>query len=140
MKKMLLCLAAGLLAVTGAVLADNASAYFGWNPSTGLEVVHGSLVSGGVSPVVTGSTGCGTLTAKAGGASTGTVTIGTFATSCVITITFPSAAPNGWVCGFKDLTTPADSVTQASTSTTACASSAATMVTGDKLLYDAHGF
>lgn len=139
MKKFLLGVAAGLIAVTGLALAD---VYYGYNPSTGLEVTHGALVDGGTAVVISGSSGCGTLTAKAAGADTGTVTIGTFSSSCAITLTFPSAAPNGWTCQFVDATTPADSphITQASSSTTTCVGTAGTIVTGDKLFFTARGF
>lgn len=131
-----------VLGVAGLALADNtgSSVVFGWNPSTGLEVTHGADVSGGVSPVLTYSAGCGTVTAQAGGASAGTFTIGTFATSCTITITFPSAAPNGWFCTFNDLTTAADAPKQASTTTTNCVTTAGTMVTGDKAVWNAIGY
>jgi hypothetical protein len=141
----------GLLAATAAlvVLAIAASfapsvaqaqTYYGWNPNTGLEVTHGADVSGGVMPALTFSTGCGTVISKAGGATAGTFTLGTFATSCTITITFPSAAPNGWFCTFNDLTTPADIPKQASTSTTTCVTTAGTQVTGDTILFNAVGY
>lgn len=134
---------ATVLGMAGLALATNtgSSIYFGYNPVTGLETTHGTDVSGGISPVITGSTGCGTLTlATVGGASAGTVTLGTFATSCTLTITFPSAAPNGWACFFNDLTTPADQPKQASTSTTTCVTTAGTQVTGDVIQWSAVGY
>lgn len=137
--------AAAVLGLAGLAFAAStsntgSSIYFGYNPSTGLETTHGADVSGGVLPVVTGSGGCGTLGAVVGGASAGSVTIGTFATSCTLTFTFPSAAPNGWICIFNDLTTPADSVKQATSSTTTCVTTAATVVTGDAIQFNAVGY
>lgn len=118
----------------------DAQTYYGWNPVTGLEVTHGADVSGGVQPVLSYSGGCGTVVSAAGGASAGTFTIGTFSTSCTITITFPSAAPNGWFCTFNDLTTPADAPKQTSTTTTNCVTTAGTLVTADKVAWNAVGY
>lgn len=114
-----------------------AAVYYGYNPSTGLETFHGSLISQGTVPVVSGT--CGTRGATTGGASVGTIVSGAV-TTCTTTLTFPSAAPNGWICRFADLTTPADAVTQASSTTTSCTSSAATIVSGDTLSYVATGY
>lgn len=133
--KKILGLLIGLLVATAALAID-----YGWNPVTGLEAFHGALVSQGTLPTISGTGGCGTLTAKTGGPSSGTVTIGTFATSCTLTLTFPTAAPNGWNCTFGDLTTPADAVPQATSTTTTCVTTAATMVTGDTIKYMALGF
>ncbi len=125
------------LAVFGAALAVD----YGWNPSTGLEAFHGALISQGTLPTITGSAGCGTLTAKVGGPSAGSVTIGTFSSSCVLTLTFPSASPNGWFCRWNDLTTAAGLMIQASTTTTTCVSNAsAVVVTGDTIVWSAMGF
>lgn len=111
--------------------------YFGWNPSTGLETTHGTDVSGGPPPVVSGT--CGTFGTQLGGASVGEVIAGAV-TTCTITLTFPSAAPTGWMCQFQDLTTPADSVKQASYTTTSCTSTAATIVASDKIQYTVTGY
>jgi hypothetical protein len=134
---------ATVLGFAGPALADNTGSaiYFGYNPATGLEFTHGADVSGGVSPVITGTAGCGTLTAKTtGGASAGSVTLGTFATSCTLTITFPSAAPNGWYCTFADLSVPT-AFTEASTTTTTCVTNVSTTATtGNVVVWNAVGY
>lgn len=128
---------AGLLLAVGLTAGAASLSYFGFNPNTNLEGLHGFLASGGAAPTVTGSGGCGTLTNQLGGSTAGQVTIGTFSVSCTLTVTVPtaSAAPNGWKCLFNDLTTPADTVPQASTTTTTCVTTAATVVTGDTIQY-----
>lgn len=134
--------ALSLAALLGFGTMALAQTYVGYNPATGLNSTYGADVSIGSQPVITFSAGCGTVTAKVGGASGGQFTIGTFVTSCLVTITFPAAAPNGWYCSFNDLTTPADApkqVTSGST-TTACATSAGTVVTGDVINWTAFGY
>ena len=129
-------LLAGLAFMAGLALAASAP-YFGYNPSTGLEALHGSLISGGTSPVVSGT--CGTRGATTGGAFAGTVVSGAV-TTCTTTLTFPAAAPSGWQCRFTDLTTPADVIPQASSTTTSCTSTAATIVSGDTVGFIAVGY
>ena len=125
-------LVVGLSLISAAALAVD----YGWSPVTGLEAFHGAFVSQGVKPVVTGT--CGTFGAQTGGATAGTVATG--ATTCTIILTFPSAAPNGWLCRFNDLTTPADLIVQASSTTTSCTSNAATVVSADVIQYLAVGY
>ncbi len=129
-------LAGALLALAVGAGAANLS-YFGWNPSTGLEGLHGFLAAGGTSPTVTGTAGCGTIVAPVGGSTAGSFQIGTFSVSCAITLTAPAGtvAPNGWLCRFNDLTTPADLIVEASTTTSTCVSNAATLVTGDTVQF-----
>jgi hypothetical protein len=131
-----------LAALLGLGTVALAQTYSGYNPATGLNSTYGSDVSIGPQPTFVFSAGCGTVVSKAGGASGGTFTIGTFATSCQITITFPSAAPNGWYCSFNDLSTPADAPKQSVTgsTTTACKTTAATAVTGDVMNWTAFGY
>lgn len=134
--------AALVLGIAGLALADNtgSSITFGWNPVSGLEVSHGADVSGGVSPAITVSgSGCA-ISAVKGGAYAGSFSSGA-GTSCTFTITFPSAAPNGWVCTITDLTTPADGpAKQASTTTTTCVTGATTVVSGDVMQFSAVGY
>jgi len=112
-----------------------AQTYYGFNPSTGLEVTHGSLVSGGTLPALSGS---GYVTADTiGGASTFEVT--TNATTLSLTVTLPSAAPNGVYCTATDITTTADKPAQSSSSTTACAIGG-TVASGDKVIVQITGF
>lgn len=133
MKKILSFVAAMLIA-TAAVAAT----YYGWNPQTNLETTHGVLVDGGtVQPVVSGS--CGVRGTIVGGAHVLDITSGAV-TTCTTVLTFASAAPNGWNCVFRDLTTPADVINQASYTATSCTSNAATIVSGDHVLVNADGF
>ena len=137
MKKILSFLAAGLLGLGTIAVAQ--TVYYGWNPTTGLEFTHGVLVDGGygVQPVLSGS--CGTRSGQTGGASHGTFVAGAV-TTCTTTVTIANAAPHGFFCSFKDLTTPADSITTASYTTTSSTSSAATIVSGDTIYYSCEGF
>ena len=132
--KKILSFVAAMLVATAAVAAT----YYGWNPVSNLETTHGALVDGGtVQPVVSGT--CGTRGTIVGGAHALDITSGAV-TTCTTTLTFASAAPNGWNCRFDDLTTPASTVKQASYTTTSCTSQAATIVASDHLLVYAHGF
>lgn len=132
----LVLLVAGLAGSTA-----QAQTYYGYNPVTGLEVMHGSDVSGGNAPVFTFSAGCGTVTANKAGAYAGTFTLGTFATSCTVTLTFPGAVTGGWYCVFGDQTTAAGVLRQASNTTTQCVTAASTtVVTGDVIVWTAVGF
>lgn len=122
---------AAMLGLGGVAVAQT---YYGWNPSTGLEVIHGADVSGGVLPVLSG---CATISASVGGASAGKFV--TSGTSCTLTLTFPSAAPNGWTCFANDVTTPADKVVQSATTTTSC-SFTGTTVAADVIVWNAIGY
>ena len=124
--------AASILGIGGLALAQ--SVYYGWNPSTGLETTHGADVSGGPLPVLSG---CATISASVGGASAGKFV--TSGTSCNLTITFPSAAPNGWACFASDLTTTADKVVQNASTTTSC-TFAGTTVAADTIVWNAIGY
>lgn len=128
--------AIGALLVAGAALAQ--TVYYGFNPSTGQEGFHGYPVDFGYGtlPVVSGT--CGTRTLQKGGAAHGTFVAG--ASTCTTTVTFPTAAPNGYLCAFRDITTPADSITTASFTTVSGTSSAATVVSGDVIYYSCEGF
>lgn len=129
-------IAAAMLTLCAAAPAS-ATTYYGFNPNTGLETLHGSLVSGGTAVAVTGT--CGTLGTVTAGATAGKVVAGAV-TTCTLVLTFPSAAPNGWVCVFTNLTTKADVVRQASSTTTSCTSAAETIVSGDTIAFYAIGY
>jgi hypothetical protein len=120
-------------ALAGVVFAASAG-YYGWNPATGLEVLHGSVVGGGTPLTLTG---CATISNSVGGASGGS--FNTSGTSCALVITFPSAAPNGWYCAAQDLTTPADTVKQNASTTTSC-TFAGTTVANDLIAYEVQGY
>lgn len=122
-----------LLAVAGLAGAQ-AAVYYGYNPSTGLEVSHGADVSGGVLPKFTA---CTTISAAVGGAYAGQLV--TSGTSCALVITFPSAAPNGWACTLVDRTHAAIGV-QASSTTTSCTFTAVTTTAADTLVWTALGY
>lgn len=145
----------GFLVGLGFVAATALAVDYGYSPTAGTEAFHGIFVSQGPAPaatlgtlaagtgpniVVTASGGCGTLTNIKGGATAGQLTIGTFSVSCTLTLTMPTAAPNGYKCLFNDLTTPADTVPQATSSTTTCVTTAATMVTGDTVQFQVIGY
>ncbi len=149
---------AGLALVGGLAFAAN-TFYAGYTPNTNQRGENGVPVAGGAVPVITGTAGCGTLTAQVGGTGTGSVTIGTFSSSCALTVTLPvptivvssgnndgknavnsAAAPNGIYCTFLDKTTPTDSVYAASSTTTACVTNTATMVTGDVIQFNIQAY
>lgn len=130
-------LVASVLVTLFAALPASAAPYYGWNPATGLETTHGALVDAGVAPVVTGT--CGTIGTVTAGAVNGKIVAGAV-TTCTLTLTFPAAAPNGWVCFFGDQTTPADTVRQASSTTTSCTTSASTIVASDVIIFSAFGY
>jgi hypothetical protein len=147
MKKFLLGLTAGLLAVTGLALATatTGASYFGWNPSNGLEATHGTPQDGAASLLVLGGTCGGSYTINAEGAFTFDVTAGSTATTCPLTVKLPVPSPtvaNGGTqgaaaykvyCVAIDVTTPADTVTWAS-STTTTATLAGTVAHGDEVI------
>ena len=126
-----------LLALAGFVCSTtpaSAQVYYGYNPSTGLEVSHGTDVSAGVLPKFTG---CATISAAVGGAYAGQLV--TSGTSCALVITFPSAAPNGWQCTLVDRTHAAIGV-QASSTTTSCTFTAVTTTAADTVVWTALGY
>lgn len=132
LRKIGLFLAAAALAVCGVAYAQ--TVYYGYNPSTGLEVSHGADVSGGPLPVFSG---CATISASVGGAYAGQLV--TSGTSCALVITFPSAAPNGWNCTLVDRGHAAIGV-QASTTTTSCTFTAVTTTAADLMIWTALGY
>lgn len=111
MKKFLLGLAAGLIAVSALALATPGPSYFGWNPSTGLETIHGALVDGGATAVVlkanAASNSCfSDVTASSLASASGQFT-STIDGACLIDVVFPAASngPSGhWYCGVNDVT------------------------------------
>ena len=162
LKSKILGFLTGLALVSGLAVAAN-TFYTGYNSNTNQQGFLGLEVFGGTPPVITGTAGCGTLTAPIGGSSRGEFTIGTFTTSCAITITTStptlvvssglndgknqvnsSSVPNGLLCTLKDLTTGTDVTYQVSysvgTTASACVFNAATFVTGDKLQYAIGGY
>ena len=159
LKSKVLAVLAGTVAICGAALAVN-TFYAGYNVSTNQEGHNGLYVAGGPLPVVTGSGGCGTLTGQVGGTSRSSVTIGTFATTCALTVTLAvptvvvssgnndgknatnsAAAPNGLVCSFFDKTTQIVIVSAVGATTTSCSSVTNTgMVTGDVIQITVGGY
>jgi len=130
MRKLLALFAA--LAVCGVAFAVD----YGWNPSTGLEAFHGAFVSQGTSPVVTG---CSAVSAQVGGATAGKWQ--STSAACAPTLTFPTAAPNGWTCIIQDQVTVASKINQTSfTTTTAVFTNSAATTSGDTYVYYCIGF
>lgn len=113
-----------------------AQTYTGYNPVSGLNSTLGADVSIGPVPVITG---CGTISSELGGPTAGKF-LTTATTGCAVVITFPGAAPNGWYCWVADLTTVADTFTQASFTTTSCTFTSRTIAASDQLVYTAIGF
>jgi hypothetical protein len=89
-----------------------------------------------VAPIAATITGCGTVTAVKGGATTGTFTAGQ--TSCVPVIYLPYS-PNGWYCSYWDITTNTDTLKQTASTTTTCTGTG-TVVNADVLYWQARGF
>jgi len=93
-----------------------------------------ALVATGAAPTLTGT--CTT------GSQVGGNTAGAFAATCTaqtVIVTFATTAPNGWVCDFNDLTTPADSIKQTAYSTTSCTATGTT-VAADVITFHAVAF
>jgi hypothetical protein len=124
---------AALAGLAGIAVAQ--TVYYGWNPTTGLEVFHGTPIQAGALPVIT-TNGC-SATALVGGAGTFQFTAG--ATGCSVVFTFPSAAPNGFNCVAQDETTVADKPQQTAHSTTTC-TVGGTVAVNDKILVEVTGF
>lgn len=92
-----------------------------------------SWIAIGTAPTITGTCTTGT---QLGG-----TTAGSFLATCVaqtVILALPTA-PNGWVCTFRDLTTPADSISQTAYSTTGCTGSGTT-VASDLVTFEARAF
>lgn len=99
--------AAALVCSAGVALA---AAYNGFNPSTGLEGLKGTLVDNSLDVPLIAQSGQ-TISAQKGSANTGQW-LATGATTGAGTLTFVNAAPTGRECIFRDMSTPADLVTQ----------------------------
>ena len=125
-------LALGASALVGVAFAVD----YGWNPSTGLEAFHGSFVSQGTAPVISG---CATVSAQVGGATAGKFQSTNVA--CSPTLTFLTAAPNGWLCNIQDQVTTASKINQTSfTTTTAVFTNTGATTSGDTYVYFCIGF
>ena len=126
------CIPAAFVVSVALAAAVAYTAYSGLNPLTGLYGLNGTLFAtdtGGLNaPVVSGS--CGTRGAQVGVSSSGSVISGAV-TTCTTTLTFPYAAPNYYECWFKDDTTPADALAEATPTSSTCGTGAATIVSGD---------
>ena len=130
----------GLAALLASVAVASAF-YVGYNPLTAQTGVTGVPVATGTMPAASGCS----YTAEVGGSSVVQITAG--ATACTLTLTMPvgqngsvNAAPTGVFCVFVDETHPADTISQASHTTTSCTSSAATVSIGDLILVEINEF
>jgi hypothetical protein len=103
------------------------------NSVWGISGQFGTEISTGVPNV----TGC-SITNSIGGNSAGSFQSGTTGT-CTVTITPGITAPNGFACGAKDLTTPADEPKQTGYTTTT-ATLSWTTVSGDLITWSCKGF
>jgi hypothetical protein len=132
-------LAGILLGIVGAVvMSASAAVYYGYNPSTGLETIHGQLVDG--SPVQSITSGNCTIANIKGGSTAGQFTVNTTAT-CNITLTEGSPAPNGYTCLVMDATAAsfAQVLRQTSQTTTSCTLSGA-INSGDIVIFIMIGY
>lgn len=115
---------------------------FGGNTLTGTITLTGltwPLNTSQPFALTTGSvTGCGTVTSPTGSGTSGTFHAG--ATSCAPVITTGIVAKNGYVCSAQDLTTPADTLKAASSTTTTCTFGTATVGSGDTIQFQAVPF
>lgn len=102
---------------------------------TGRANFSGPIVSVGTKFTASGCSNSATV----GGVLAGQFASGT-AGACTVTITFATAAPNGYACHASDITTPANLISQSgSVSTTACTITGTT-VSGDTIVFSAMGY
>lgn len=101
--------------------------------SAGVFTSSGSITNGTAPPI----TGCGTPGSQTGGATAGSFTAG--ATSCTAAFAFGITAPHGWFCEARDITTPADLLTQSATSATGC-TVGGTVVLADVIAFSAKAY
>jgi hypothetical protein len=132
-------LVAGLVLAAALPALAAATYYYGWNPSTNLETLHGVDVDGsaGLNPVVVQSGQ--TISGQVGNANVG-AWVATGTTTAAGTLTFPTAVPTMRICSFVDETTPADKVTQTTAVSTTVVTIAGTIVSGDTISYTCEAF
>lgn len=127
----------GITGTSGATFSD-----LGGNTITGTVALNGMtwpLNTSQPFALTAGSiTGCGTVTSPSGSGTSGTFNAG--ATSCAPVITTGIAAKHGYVCTAQDLTTPADTLKAASSTTTTCTFASSTVVSGDTIQFQAVPF
>ena len=104
--------------------------------ASGNEQVVGGRIALGTFPTITG---CGTISATAGGATAGTFTTNTTGT-CTAVIPLPTA-PNGWTCYVQDVTKhlAANIMIQSASATNSCTVTGTT-ASGDVLNFMAIGW
>jgi hypothetical protein len=100
---------------------------------SGMLDIMPATVAGGTQTI----TGC-TLSSAVGGSSAGQFTSGAAGT-CTATITPGLTAPNGFRCSATNMNTPANAISQTSTTTTTCVISGTT-ASGDKITWQAIAF
>lgn len=99
----------------------------------GLATANGVISNG---TTFTIASGCGGVASLTGGATAGSFSAGQAA--CAPVINLPTA-PHGWLCGAKDITTPADTFTQTASTASSCTVSS-TVTTADVILFHADGY
>lgn len=121
------------LALAGLAIAAAPSVYTGFSTLRGAEV---DISTDSPTIAMTGQT----ISAQKGGANTGSF-VATGATTGASTLTFTDAMPSGRLCGMKDVTTTADTLAQtAATDGKTVVTFSGTIVSGDKIFYECHGF
>jgi hypothetical protein len=131
------------IALKGTLGASQTANLVSYRNPSGTEL--GGVTAAGqfTGPVVSKGTtfsisGC-SPTSITGGSTRGTFLAGTTSCSATVTMGDSQAAPNGWICSIRDLTTPADLLTQSGTTTTT-ATFSGTVVSGDKIAISCDGY
>jgi hypothetical protein len=91
----------------------------------------------GTPPVLSGTCATGT---QLGGQATGSFKASAACSAGTVILTFLNAAPNGFECGAKDLTTVADVLTPSAYTPTSFTFSPVTMVSGDQAIFSCRAF
>jgi hypothetical protein len=117
--------------------SNNVRFAFGGAPSIfGGSVSSTALIAGGSVPTLSGTCSAG---AQVGGNTADTFKASAACSAGTVILTFATTAPNGWVCGAHDMTTPANSMNQTASSTTTCTLTG-TMASADVVAFDARAF
>lgn len=117
-----------------AMVAGAQSLYYGWNPATGFETIHGGLIDGSSPQTITGCS-VNPATIK-GGTNFGEFTAGSG--TCAVTLT-DVAAPNGYTCIITDRNT-GTRFPVTSASRTGCTTSTVAISNGDVINYLMFGY
>jgi hypothetical protein len=110
------------------------------NTWTQKQTFNNVPVSGGTGPTISGTGACSTIGSLVGGVWAGSALCTGTTGASTLTITFPVAAPNGYVCNVQDETHPTDLFQQTSHSTTTCVMTIASVSTNDVFVFTGFAF